>query len=134
MKKKLYYSDRVKLEKTFLGVVWTISGVLGFWDGIISLVMQAIASVICIYTLLRVSFAQKEDADEMAEQNMNRAKALTHDYMQIVYCCFAIAAILFLKNMKLAVSLSELIPNITFIVLGINHLVVGLTFRKLEEE
>ena len=81
MKKTLYYSDRVKLEKTFLGLIWLISGILGFVDGIISLVMQAAASITCIYTLLKISTAKKEDADEMAEQNMNRAKALALDYM-----------------------------------------------------
>lgn len=134
MKKTLYYSDRVKLEKTFLGLVWLISGILGFVDGIISLVMQAAASITCIYTLLKISTAKKEDADEMAEQNMNRAKALALDYMQIVYCCLAIAAILFLRNFELSIGLNKIIPNITFIAMGINQLIVGFAFRKFEED
>ena len=134
MKKTLYYSDRVKLEKTFLGLIWLISGILGFFDGILSLVMQIAASFTCIYALLKISTAKKEKADEMAEQNMNRAKALALDYMQIVYCCLAIIAIIFLRNVELSIGLNKIIPNITFIAMGINQLLVGFAFRKFEEE
>ena len=134
MKKTLYYSDRVKLEKTFLGLIWLISGILGFFDGILSLVMQIAASITCIYALLKISTAKKEKADEMAEQNMNRAKALALDHMQIVYCCLAIIAIIFLRNVELSIGLNKIIPNITFIAMGINQLFVGFAFRKFEEE
>lgn len=134
MKKTLYYSDRVKLEKTFLGLIWLISGILGFFDSIISLVMQAAASITCIYALIKISTAKKENADEMAEQNMNRAKALALDYMQIVYCGVAIIAIIFLRNVELSIGLNKIIPNITFIAMGINQLIVGFAFRKFEEE
>ena len=134
MKKTLYYSDRVKLEKIFLGIIWLISGILGFFDGILSLVMQIAASITCIYALIKISISRKENADEMAEQNMNRAKALALDYMQIVYCCLAIVAIIFLRNVELSIGLNKIIPNITFIAMGINQLIVGFAFRKFEEE
>jgi hypothetical protein len=134
MKKTLYYSDRVKLEKIFLGIIWLISGILGFFDGILSLVMQIAASITCIYALIKISISKKENADEMAEQNMNRAKALALDYMQIVYCCLAIIAIIFLRNVELSIGLNKIIPNITFIAMGINQLFVGFAFRKFEEE
>lgn len=134
MKKTLYYSDRVKLEKIFLGIIWLISGIFGFFDGILSLVMQIAASITCIYVLLKISTTKKEKADEMAEQNMNRAKALALDHMQIVYCCLAIIAIIFLRNVELSIGLNKVIPNITFIAMGINQLIVGFAFRKFEEE
>ena len=134
MKKTLYYSDRVKLEKIFLGIIWLISGIFGFFDGILSLVMQIAASITCIYALIKISISKKENADEMAEQNMNRAKALALDYMQIVYCCLAIIAIIFLRNVELSIGLNKIIPNITFIAMGINQLFVGFAFRKFEEE
>ena len=134
MIKTLYYSDRVKLEKIFLGIIWLISGILGFFDGILSLVMQIAASITCIYALIKISISKKENADEMAEQNMNRAKALALDYMQIVYCCLAIIAIIFLRNVELSIGLNKIIPNITFITMGINQLFVGFAFRKFEEE
>ena len=134
MKKTLYYSDRVMLEKIFLGIIWLISGIFGFFDGILSLVMQIAASITCIYVLLKISTTKKEKADEMAEQNMNRAKALALDHMQIVYCCLAIIAIIFLRNVELSIGLNKVIPNITFIAMGINQLIVGFAFRKFEEE
>lgn len=132
--KVLRYSDRVKAEKLLLGFIWLISGVLFCFDNIVSLVMQVVACITCIYTLIRVSFSKKEEADEMAEQNMNRAKASALDWMQIVYYCLAIAAILFLRNVELSVCLNEIIPAVMFIGLGINQLIVGFTFRKFEEE
>ena len=134
MKKTLSYSDQVKLEKIFLGIIWFIVGVLSFADGIPSLIIQAIAAITCILTLLGVSTAKKENADEMAEQNMNRAKALASDYMLIIYCCIAIFSILFLNNVEFSISLSQIIPGITFMILGTHHLIVGLAFRKFEEE
>ena len=45
-----------------------------------------------------------------------------------------VIAMLFLNDMELSVDLGKIIPNITFICMGINHLVVGLAFRKFEEE
>ena len=134
MKKTLYYSDRVKLENTFLGLIWLITGLLGFWDSLISLAMKVVTMIACSYTLFKVMKAQKENADEMAEQNINRAKAFASDYTQITYCVLAIVAMLFLHDVELSVDLGKIIPNITFICMGINHLVVGLAFRKFEEE
>ena len=134
MKKTLYYSDRVKLEKTFLGLIWLITGLLGFWDSLISLAMKVVTMIACSYTLLKVIRSKKENEDEMAEQNINRAKAFTSDYTQITCCVLAIVAMLFLNGVELSVDLGKIIPNITFICMGINHLVVGFAFRKFEEE
>ena len=134
MKKTLSYTNRVKLEKIFLGIIWTVSGIVGFFDSIPALVVQIIAFAACIYTLLKISFMKKEGADEMAEQNMNRAKAMTFDCMLLAYCCVSLFALLFLREVNLTISLSQIISNLTFLSMGITHLAVGLIFRKYEEE
>ena len=82
--------------------------------------------------LLRRS--KKEESDEMADENFIRAKALAGDLMHIVLCLATVA-----------VPLMGFIPGSEnwnwprvmawsfFILIGIQNLITGFAFKKLEE-
>ncbi len=132
--KLLLFSERVRLEKILLGSLWTASGVSSLFNSTLGLILQILSLTTIVYTLVRVSFAKAESADEMAEQNMNKAKAVASDYMLMLFCCIAIIAILFLRNITLAISLNQLIPAVVLFVMGCHSVITGLAFRKFEDD
>lgn len=136
MKKKnklLLYSEQVKLEKIVLGSLWAVSGVSSLFNSTLSLILQILSSATIVYTLVRMYFVKAESADEMADQNMNKAKAVASDYMLMLSCCIAIIAMLFLRNTTLSISLNQLIPAVVFFVMGCHSVITGLAFRKFED-
>lgn len=137
MKKKgklLLYSERVKLEKIVLGSLWAISGVSSLFNSTLGLILQILSLTTIVYTLVRVSCTKAESADEMADQNMNKAKAVASDYMLMLFCCVAIIAILFLRDTTLSIGLNQLIPAVVFFVMGCHSVITGLAFRKFEDD
>lgn len=131
--KLLLYSERVKLEKILLGSLWAVSGISSLFNSTLSLILQILSLSTVVYTLVRVSFAKAESADEMAEQNMNKAKAVASDCMLMLSCCTAIIAILFLRNTTLSIGMNQLIPAVVFFVMGCHSVITGLAFRKFED-
>ena len=97
------------------------------------MVISMVGCAACFYTIVRVLFTKTEKADEMAEENINRAKSRTMDYMLLVYCLMAFAAVILVEHVDISVSMISLILNITFIILGMNKLIIGLLFKKYEE-
>lgn len=135
MKKKeklLLYSERVKIEKLALGSLWIISGVSSLFNCIFNLILQILSSATIVYALARLSCTKTESADEMADQNMNKAKALASDYMLFLSCFASIFSVLFLRNTTLSISLSQLIPAVVSLLMGCHSVITGLAFRKFE--
>lgn len=129
----LLYSERVKIEKIVLGSIWIISGASSWLNNIWGLILQLLSFATMIYALVRVSCAKVETEDEMAVQNMNKAKATAADCILLLACCVAIFAILFLRNTSLSISLGDLLPSVVFFAMGCYSLITGLAFRKYED-
>lgn len=132
-KKILRYSQRVLLEKVITGSALLLSGICCFFTGIFPLVGAGTSLAVMIYSILRVLLSRAEQADEMAEQNMNKATAFASRALSIALCLAVIAAILFLREAPDTPTLRRLVPAVAFLALGSNDLLTGLVFRKLEE-
>lgn len=132
-KKILRYCQRVWLEKIITGSALLFASICCFFTGILPLVGEGISLVVMLYSILRVLLSRTEPADEMAVQNMNRAKAFASDALSFVLCLVVMASILFLRQAPDTPALRRLIPAVAFLSLGSNNLLTGLAFRKLEE-
>lgn len=130
--KILHYSERVIIERILLGNVWLITGVSTLYHTTWSLVMLILSLSAIVYSILKITCSNVEAADEMAEQNINKAKSFASDLMRLLSCCAAILAILFLRDVTLTLNLSTLVPAIVFFVMGCHSLITGLAFRKFE--
>ena len=87
-----------------------------------------------IIPMILLRRSKKEESDEMADENFIRAKALAGDLMHIVLCLATVA-----------VPLMGFIPGSEnwnwprvmawsfFILIGIQNLITGFAFKKLEE-
>lgn len=120
-------------------IVW---GILAIGISIVGC-CTSLASKIFHYLLLMVVFAmvfvirkvKLEEDDEMSTLNLIKAKAKSSDIMRNLYPSFAVLsafAPLLLKNSNL--SIYRILIYMFFFLLGIQDLLIGLFFRKLEAE
>lgn len=131
-KKIMSYSEQVKAE-TLLGVLWIITGIASCFQNLIALIMVVIALIVLICWVIKMHTVKRENADEMAKQNIYRAKSFAMHVMRIISGCAVIASIIFLKDVEVSVGLSKIIPAVSFICMGMNDILVGIAFRKYEE-
>lgn len=133
MKKEMSCAEQIRLLNTVGGVAWIVVGVSNCFENTAFLIVRILGLLVCIASIVRVSVAQKENADEMAEENLCKAKAKTLDTMHGLFCVIAIAAMFVLGRGAVALDWAKVIPAVFFIVLGVERLLVGVNFRKLED-
>lgn len=130
-------AEQIKLLKVVGGIAWIITGIFSCFENIVCSVIQLLAVIVSMMSIIRVSVAQKEYPDEMADENLCKAKAQTLDIMHIIFMVVSIVvimAILILGTENITLSWSKVIPGIFFFTIGIEDLSVGIIFQKLESE
>lgn len=117
------------------GIAWIVAGVFNMFDNITCSIISSTAMIVSIYVTISVLKAEKEDDDEMSLQHLLEAKAATQ---VIIHLVLAILAVILLLSTKvpfmIEINWKSLLVPIVFILLGANDLLVGLTFKRLEEE
>ena len=79
--------------------------------------------------------ANREADDEMSEYNYTKARAISTTIMHIVYCVAAILSTLCFVLLEDAdLSWGHIIARIFFIIMGIQDVVIGIVFHRLEAE
>jgi len=131
----LSIGKQIFLGKTIVGASWILAGVFGYIGGLLGDIFQAVFLLGAILPMLKLWRSKKEESDEMADDNYIQAKAKAGDLMHIVLCLATIA-----------VPLISLIPDSEswnwprvmawsfFILIGIQNLITGFVFKRLEEE
>lgn len=137
MKKPMRITEQIKLLKVVSGIAWIITGIFSCFENVVCSVIQLLAVIVSMMIVIRVSVAQKEYPDEMADENLCKAKAQTLDIMHIIFMAasiVAIMAILILGIENIALSWPKVIPGIFFFTTGVEDLCVGIAFQRLEAE
>ena len=122
-------------SKIFVGCLWIAYAMLGLFDNIICDVLSVVALVGAVAVLVVFMRIDLEEDDEMAHHNYVQAKAKTTDVMHIVFCGSSIlSAVIVVLLKKLGIENNAWIPNCFFLLMGIQNIVTGLIFQKLEAE
>lgn len=133
-KKKVYrYSERIMVENLLVGVLWFFASVCAFVDETLGTIINLLVLAVYGYAMFRRFSSRVENADEMAEQNQNKAEAFAGGIVMLLLALAGIASILFLRDIKVGMTWSKLIPSIFGLCLGIHHVSVALWFKKLEK-
>lgn len=121
--------------KIFVGCAWIGYSVLGIFDYLVCDILQIaclLSAIVIMVVLMRIDL---EEDDEMAEYNYTKAKAQTTKYMHIVFCvCSVLSAILVGLLKDAGIPWHRVIPEIFFLLMGIQNIITGIIFRKLEAE
>ena len=128
------FAEQIRTLKFVNGHAWIIAGIFGCFDNMICRIIQILALLVGVINVFYVFAAKGENSDEMADENLCKAKANALDTMQRVFCFIAILAMLISEKNTITLAWTKVIPAVFFILLGAEDLLVGITFRRLEDE
>lgn len=118
-----------------IGILWISAGITDMFEGIVMNIIHILLLIGGIVILVVVMRANREEDDEMSDYNYMKAKAKTRDLMHIVYCCAAIiSALVFGLLQNADIYWAQVISGLFFILMGIQDLITGIVFRRLEAE
>lgn len=136
-KNELSITDQIKIRYAKHGFSWILTGILRFFDNIPCRILSTIALAVSIYFLVKYMFANKEAEDEMATQNLWKAKAYTLDQMKIIFCLalLAMTTLNFFTNQYfLAANIEQVLVPIAFLIMGVENFLIGIIFHYLDKE
>lgn len=136
-KKELSVTKQIRIRYAMHGIAWMVTGLFKFFDNIPCRCISIIALIISVFLLVKFLFADREMEDEMAEQNLYKAKAATLDILKIIVCVALIimTAIDFVFEIELlSANLKNIIVPILFIIMGIENLLIGVIFNHYDKE
>ena len=138
MKKEKSYTTYVKYESIYTGILYVLCGIISFMGGLVEnvFVLGALVIVVAVnvFTRAKSTFGKWEEADEMAQENINRAKARALEYMELACCISTVIAMTLFTGVDLPVSLSTFLSSVCFVFVGCSKLLVGILYKKYEEE
>lgn len=132
--KVMSVKKQIKYLKTLNGIAWVVTGIFELFDNIPCIILTIISLSCSTFLLLKVQLSEKENQDEMASRNLSDAKAMTLMQMHIIFCVASVFLIVFVKfPIAHQIDWSRFIVPAFFIILGIEDLLTGMYFKKLEE-
>ena len=132
--KTMSVTNQIKYMKTFNGVAWIFTGIFDIFDNIPCLILTIISLSCSIFLILKVQLSEKENEDEMASRNLSEARAKTLVRMHAILCIAATFLVIFVKfPIAHKIDWSQFIVPAFFIIIGIEDLLTGIYFKKLEE-
>lgn len=136
-KGKLSFTDQMRIRYALHGIAWMIAGVFKFFDNIPCRFISTVAIAVSVFLLVKFMHADRELEDEMARENLHKAKSATLDSLRIIACVvliiFAVIDIAFSTEL-LAANIKSVIVPIMFIWMGIENLLIGLFFNRFDKE
>lgn len=120
-----------------IGMLWIGVGITGLFDTVPMLIVEIILLSIGVIILGVILKARREDEDEMSDYNFMKSKALAHDIMHYVFCFASIiAAVVFtlLQKNSAYVNWPRVITGLIFFLMGLQYLITGIAFCRLEAE
>lgn len=134
-KRVLSVTNQIKFMYTINGISWIATGILSFFDNIPCKALRCISLLVSVIVLGKVIFSEREMTDEMAERNLNDAKAKALSYLHIALGMIALLALIFTEfNLSMNISWGRIITGVFFLLIGIENLLTGVLFQRLEEE
>ena len=145
-KKIISVGQAVKYEKIVGGIILLIIGLcLSLKESKINIVLMMVLTIALylhvIYSFVRDKKYEREQFDEMAVQNLNRASRMVLIDQEIIYVGICIPGMIFevLKSfLGIQIPWNKYFQinylSIITIVIGIQFLLTGIHFRKLERE
>lgn len=133
--KQLSIAQQVFWGSIVVGILWIIIGITDMFNNTPAKIIHIILLLSTVAIVIFLMRANCEGQDEMSDYNYMKAKARTRDLMHYVFCGAAIVSALTFGLLKhAAIDWPQVIVGIIFILMGIQDLITGIVFRRLEAE
>ena len=136
MKKEIMpIGKQIFLSKIFVGCTWIGSGAFGIFDNLACNILHLLCLAAAVTVMVVLMRADLEEDDEMAEYNYTKANAKTTTVMHIVFCAGSVLSAIVVGLLKdTNIPWHRVISEMFFLLMGIQNIVTGIIFRKLEAE
>ncbi|MCR4962807.1 MAG: hypothetical protein K6B40_02865 [Firmicutes bacterium] len=132
-KETMNIGRQIFLGNTLVGVIWLGAGFVGFFNGVLAGILEMIFMLVGIILISYCFFSEKEKSDEMADENLIQAGALSGD---VIYLFWSLVAIVLILIPKIPGTESwnwpKIIKQFAFIAIGLQNLIKGIIFKRLE--
>ena len=134
-KEPMPIGKQIFLSKIFVGCTWIGSGVFGMFDNLVCNILHLLCFAAAVTVMVVLMRTDLEEDDEMAEYNYTKANAKTTTVMHIIFCIGSVLSAIVVVLLKDAnIPWYRVIPEMFFLLMGIQNIVTGIIFRKLEAE
>ncbi len=134
-KTEMSVGKQIKYEYTINGALFIAAGIFYIFDNMPCKILFIVCACSSIYALTKSTTSPKEAKDEMAKQNLSRAKACTLTRSHLILCIIMLFLFFFLDfPISDTINWKKLILPFLFIVSGFMELSTGYQFKKFEEE
>lgn len=134
-KKELSYRKQIMIQFVINGLCWIVSGVTCCFKGRVFGLVSAIAMAVGMFFMISIFVRKRQSADEMATANLNQAAATAFWIGQMILMLFYLVFNKFLMELTgIRIDLNPFFSGGVLAFLGILNVIVGLGFKKLEDE
>ncbi len=133
--KTLSISTKAFLGKIVLGFLMIAIAITNMFDGLIWDIVSILFLVVVAGILTALSKMKSEEDDEMSLFNYKEAKSKVSDIMHLLLLAIAVIVPIILSKIDTSdISLPIIVGSIFYSVVGIQNILTGIIFRKLEAE
>lgn len=118
------------LMRFISGLCYIGGAIAGFLPGTAADIVQVALFAAALFIAHVLHISPKEQADEMAEQNIAKAKALSADLIEPLLCFGTLVLYLLLRNQEDWSSIALWSP---FMFIGVMDLIQAVAFKRLED-
>ena len=123
------------MGKIVLGCMWIGAALCGMFDNVVMLFLNCVFLISALIILFYMRSKDLEEDDEMSAENAAKAKSKTLDVFHMIFAVGSLMLIVLSRFYnQIDVNWIELIANLLYLFIGLQNLLVGIFFRKLEAE
>lgn len=141
IKKPLSISSKMLWGGIIIGIFRVAFGIIGCFESVDIRFIATLFLVLSAVIQVVLFMVKSEEDDEMSESYLKEAKSMASDISNIIILCLItvlLIASVFVDTKEITKRLSADILNLAihvpFIFIGINNIMTGVIFRKLEAE
>lgn len=135
MKKIMSVSRKMFLGKTVLGLLWLTIAITNMFDGVWWLLCSCVFLVAAVTILIVLMKIEAEKDDEMSLFYYKEAQAKSSDIMHIIFSILCVLFSVVVSRLDLPdLNWPILIASCFYALMGIQNIIIGIVYRKLETE
>lgn len=134
MPNEFSYRRQIQAQYFYTGLAWLVSGSMSLIGTPICLVIDALSLLVALVLTLSLFRRNQEEADEMAESNINAAMAMSFVIGNLILIIISIVfGNIASSILDFSIDISRWLSPSILMFLGIEYVIVGIYFKKLED-
>ena len=116
------------------GICFLLGGIVGYVDSDISLIFQIVLFSAAVLFLVLIRRIKREAPDEMAEENITKAGAISANFMHYFFCiAMPIVPLIAKSTEKLDINWVLIMTWSFYVYIGTMRIVQAIVFKFLED-